>query len=106
VLIVKVELWPRGDRHRAREIGRAAIINVEHIPDTANEYVYLGVMNDVHFSERFTFLTHDRSDSFWALVGQVALQAGPFHSAAPPLRSRMASLLEDMYADQPDPPHP
>jgi hypothetical protein len=103
MLIVKVELWPRGDHHLVREIGLAALVNLESIPGTADEYRYLALLRDDRHTEHLTVLTHTRHLGFWPLVGQAVTHVQrprPRPVSHPP--TRVEQIRHGMYADQPE----
>ena len=80
MLRVTVEIWPGGDKTRARSL---AIANVANVSDLANvsDYAvsvsegYNPVTNTPPWSQRGQIYEHDRITSVWALVAKVAVWA-------------------------------
>lgn len=80
MLRVTVEIWPGGDKTRARSL---AIANVANLSDLANvsDYAvsvsegYNPVTNTPPWSQRGQIYEHDRRTSVWALVAKVAVWA-------------------------------
>jgi len=80
MLRVTVEIWPGGDKTRARSL---AIANVANVSDLANvsDYAvsvsegYNPVTNTPPWSQRGQIYEHDRRTSVWALVAKVAVWA-------------------------------
>jgi hypothetical protein len=80
MLVIRVELWPGGDKARAREIANATVSNVSHLAGISDY--------DVRAAERASEVTglsdvqagfpvrgHNRHQSVWALVAKVAVGA-------------------------------
>ena len=80
MLRVTVEIWPGGDKTRARSL---AIANVANVSDLANvsDYAvsvsegYNPVTNTPSWSQRGQIYEHDRRTSVWALIAKVAVWA-------------------------------
>jgi hypothetical protein len=80
MLRVTVEIWPGGDKTRARSL---AIANVANVSDLANvsDYAvsvsegYNPVTNTPPWSQRGQIYEHDRRTSVWALIAKVAVWA-------------------------------
>ena len=80
MLRVTVEIWPGGDKTRARSL---AIANVANVSDLANvsDYAvsvsegYNPVTNTPPWSQRGQIYEHDRRTSVWALIAKVAIWA-------------------------------
>jgi hypothetical protein len=80
MLRVTVEIWPGGDKTRARAV---AIANVANVSDLANvsDYAvsvsegYNPVIDTPPWSQRGHVYQHDRRTSVWALVAKVAVWA-------------------------------
>ena len=80
MLRVTVEIWPGGDKTRARAV---AIANVANVSDLANvsDYAvsvsegYNPVTNTPPWSQRGQIYEHDRRTSVWALIAKVAVWA-------------------------------
>lgn len=80
MLVIRVEIWPGGDKSLARTVAEASAENVSDLADVSN---YEAIALE-HGSEAtglpdqaggFSILSHPRRCSVWALVAQVALRA-------------------------------
>jgi hypothetical protein len=77
MLRVTVEIWPGGDKTRARSL---AIANVSHLADVS---YYVVSISEGHnpatytptWSQRGHVYQHDRRTSVWALVAKIAIWA-------------------------------
>jgi hypothetical protein len=80
MLRITVEIWPGGDKTRARAV---AIANVANLSDLANVSDYAvsvaegrnPVVNTPPWSQRGHVFQHDRRTSVWALKTKVAIWA-------------------------------
>ena len=80
MLRVTVEIWPGGDKTRARAV---AIANVANLSDLADVSDYAVSVTEGHnpvtdtpaWSQRGNLFQHDRRTSVWALVAKVAIWA-------------------------------
>jgi hypothetical protein len=80
MLRVTVEIWPGGDKMRARVL---AIANVANVSDLANVSDYAVSVSEAHnpiantppWSQRGNVFQHNRGTSVWALVAKVAAWA-------------------------------
>lgn len=92
MLVVKIELWPRGDRRYAREIGRAAIGNVTPHLDPAS-YVVVGIEGD---RVRTTYTRgHRRSHGFWSLLARSFSFTTPLPPELEPVVTHALALLAE-----------
>lgn len=69
MLVVKLEIWPFGEKAARRELGRIAIANVGG-PDDGAYYAVdaKGEANDKLLSKVVMNLRHNRAEGAWALV--------------------------------------
>ena len=80
MLRVTVEIWPGGDKLRARVL---AIANVANVSDLANVSDYAVSVSEAHnpiantppWTRHGYIFQHDRNNSVWALVAKVAAWA-------------------------------
>jgi hypothetical protein len=80
VLRITVEIWPGGDKTRARAV---AIANVANVSDLADVSDYAVSVTEGHnpvtkapaWSQRGHLFQHDRRASVWALIAKVAAWA-------------------------------
>lgn len=75
LLVVKVELWPGGHEALAREIGRAAVVNIRNLADLS-DYIVIGSDDHGHGPMRIV-RRHRRDDGFWALLARAFTPGGP-----------------------------
>jgi hypothetical protein len=80
MLRVTVEIWPGGDKTRARAIATANVANLSDLA-AVNDYAvdanegYNSVTNTPPWSLRGHIFQHDRKASVWALIAKVAALA-------------------------------
>ena len=80
MLRVTVEIWPGGDKTRARAIAIANIANLSDLADVSDYAVSVSeghnpVTNIPPWSQCGHVFQHDRKTSVWALVAKVAIWA-------------------------------
>jgi hypothetical protein len=80
VLRITVEIWPGGDKTRARAVAIANVANVSDLADVSDYAVSVTeghnpVTNRPPWSQRGHLFQHDRRTSVWALVAGVAAWA-------------------------------
>jgi hypothetical protein len=80
MLRVTVEIWPGGDKTRARAIAIANVANRSDLADVSDYEVSVTegqnpVTNTPPWSQRGYVFQHDRRTSVWALVARVATWA-------------------------------
>jgi hypothetical protein len=80
VLRVTVEIWPGGDKTRARAIAIANVANVSDLAEVSDYAVSVTeghnpITNTRPWSRRGYVFQHDRKKSVWALVAKVAIWA-------------------------------
>jgi hypothetical protein len=80
MLRVTVEIWPGGDKTRARALAIANVANLSDLADVS-DYVmdanegYNPITNAAPWSQRGHIFQHDRKASVWALIAKVAIWA-------------------------------
>jgi hypothetical protein len=77
MLRVTVEIWPGGDKTRARTIAIANVANVSDLADVSDYAVSISeghnpITNTPPWSQRGYIFQHDRRASVWSLVAKVA----------------------------------
>jgi hypothetical protein len=80
MLRVTVEIWPGGDKTRARSLAIANIANISDLADVSDYAVAVSeghnpVTNTPPWSQRGHVFQHDRRISVWALIAKVAIWA-------------------------------
>jgi hypothetical protein len=80
MLRVTVEIWPGGDKTRARALAIANVANVSHLADVSDYAVFVSeghnpVTNTPPWSQRGHVFQHDRRASVWALIAKIAIWA-------------------------------
>jgi hypothetical protein len=80
VLRITVEVWPGGDKTRARAIATANVANVSDLADVSDYDVSVTeghnpLTNTPAWSQRGRLFQHDRRASVWALIAKVAAWA-------------------------------
>ena len=80
MLCVTVEIWPGGDKTRARAVAIANVANLSDLADVSDYAVsvsegYNPVTNTPPWSQGGSVFQHDRRTSVWALVAKVAIWA-------------------------------
>jgi hypothetical protein len=80
VLRVTVEIWPGGDKTRARAVAIANVANLSDLADVSDYAVSVTeghnpVTNTPPWSQRGSVFQHDSRTSVWALVAKVAIWA-------------------------------
>ena len=80
MLRITVEIWPGGDKTRARTLAIANVANVSDLADVSDYAVsvtegYNPVTNTPPWSQGGSVFQHDRRTSVWALVAKVAIWA-------------------------------
>jgi hypothetical protein len=80
MLCVTVEIWPGGDKTRARAVAIANVANLSDLADVSDYAVsvsegYNPVTNTPPWSQRGSVFQHDRRTSVWTLVAKVAIWA-------------------------------
>jgi hypothetical protein len=80
VLRITVEMWPGGDKTRARAVAIANVANVSDLADVSDYAVSVieghnPVTNTPLWSQRGHVFQHDRRTSVWALIAKVAIWA-------------------------------
>lgn len=82
MIVVKIEMWPGGNEHKAHEIGRALIANVSDLAETSNYvarvttagYEPLGVKPQ---NQVIKVNSHERAQSITALLAKVFARMRP-----------------------------
>ena len=80
MLRVTIEIWPGGDRARARAIAAADITNISELSDMSDYAVSVAEQNNPvtqtpAWSSEGKILQHARSNSVWALVAKASIWA-------------------------------
>ena len=80
MLCVTVEIWPGGDKTRARAVAIANVANLSDLADVSDYAVsvaegYNPVTNTPPWSQGGSVFQHDRRTSVWALIAKVAIWA-------------------------------
>ena len=80
MLHITVEIWPGGDKSRARAIAIANVANLSDLADVSDYAVSVSeghnpVTNTPPWSQRGHIFQHDRKTSVWALITKVATWA-------------------------------
>lgn len=80
MLRITVEIWPGGDKTRARAVAIANVANLSDLADVSDYAVSVTeghnpVTNTPSWSQRGSVFRHDRRTSVWALVAKVAIWA-------------------------------
>jgi hypothetical protein len=77
LLRVTVEIWPSGDKTRARAVAIANVANLADVSDYAVSVTegHNPVTNTPPWSQHGSVFQHDRRTSVWALVAKVAIWA-------------------------------
>jgi hypothetical protein len=80
VLRITVEIWPGGDKTRARSLAIANVANVSDLADVSDYEVSVTeghnpLTNAPPWSQRGHLFQHDRRASVWALIAKVAAWA-------------------------------
>jgi hypothetical protein len=80
VLRITVEIWPGGDKTRARSLAIANVANVSDLADLSDYEVgvtegHNPLTNTPAWSQRGRLCQHDRRASVWALIAKVAIWA-------------------------------
>jgi hypothetical protein len=80
VLRITVEIWPGGDKTRARAVAIANVANLSDLADVSDYAVSVTegpnpVINTPPWSQRGQLFKHDRRTSVWALIAKVAIWA-------------------------------
>jgi hypothetical protein len=80
MLRITVEIWPGGDKSRARAIAAANVANVSDLADVSDYAVIATegcnpVTKTPPWSRRGSVFQHNRRTSVWALVARVAIWA-------------------------------
>ncbi len=90
MIVVKVEIWPKGDKTKARVVGEAEIANVskhDPAPDVADEYeirakeASFGDQPDVDF---FASFAHMRGEGALVMLASALYAIGKRPNMAPP----------------------
>ena len=70
MIMVKIELWPNGDRTRRRQIAAIAVANVSELADVSD---YVAVRwTDAGAMEAVSVRAHRRSAGIWPLLARAA----------------------------------
>ena len=80
MLRITVEIWPGGDKTRARAVAIANVANLSDLADVSDYAVSVTeghnpVTNTPPWSHRGSVFQHDRRTSVWALIAKVAIWA-------------------------------
>ena len=80
MLRVTVEIWPGGDKTRARVVATASVANLSDLADVSDYAVgvtegHNPVTDPPAWSQRGNLFQHDRRTSVWVLVAKVAIWA-------------------------------
>jgi hypothetical protein len=80
VLRITIEIWPGGDKTRARAIALANVANVSDLAEVSDYAVSVTeggnpISCTPPWSRRGYVFQHDRRSSVWALVAKVAIWA-------------------------------
>ena len=80
MLPITVEIWPGGDKTRARAVAIANVANLSDLADVSDYAVSVTeghnpVTNTPPWSQRGHVFQHDRRTSVWALIAKVAIWA-------------------------------
>lgn len=73
MLVVRIELWPNGDKSRARELSRAEIWNMSELAPVSDYGVHVDCATNG--TAEFPILNHERYRGAWELVRRVAEEA-------------------------------
>jgi hypothetical protein len=80
MLRITIEIWPGGDKTRARSLAIANVANVSDLADVSDYEVSVTeghnpLTNTPPWSQRGRVSQHDRRTSVWALIAKVAVWA-------------------------------
>jgi hypothetical protein len=80
MLRVTVEIWPGGDKTRARSLAIANIANISDLADVSDYAVSVAegpnpLAHTPPWSQRGHVFQHDRKTSVWTLIAKVAIWA-------------------------------
>ena len=80
MLRITVEIWPGGDKTRARAVAIANVANLSDLADVSDYAVSVSeghnpVTNIPPWSQRGHVFQHDRKTSVWALIAKVEIWA-------------------------------
>ena len=80
MLRVTIEIWPGGDKARARAIAIASVANISELAEVSDYAVSVTegenpISSTPPWSRRGHVFQHDRRSSVWALVAKVAAWA-------------------------------
>lgn len=80
MLRITVEIWPGGDKSRARSVAIANVANVSDLADVSDYEVSVTeghnpLTNTPAWSQSGHLFQHDRRASVWALIAKVAAWA-------------------------------
>ena len=80
MLRITIEIWPGGDKTRARSLAIANVANVSDLADVSDYAVSVTeghnpLTNTPPWSQRGHVFQHDRRNSVWALIAKVAVWA-------------------------------
>lgn len=103
MLVIKLEIWPSGDKDRAREVGRAFAGNISAL-DELSDYIvfaqegYNAVTKKPARNNTFQVNSHLRRQSVWALVAKIASQAAweDASKASPPGDAKLYDVARDV----------
>jgi hypothetical protein len=87
MLRVTVEIWPGGDKTRARAVAIANVANLSDLADVSDYAISVTeghnpVTNTPSWSQRGSVFQHNRRTTVWALVAKVAIWAAEEASKA------------------------
>lgn len=105
MLVVKIELWPGGRESDAREIGRAAIVNVSSLA-WVSDYIVLSRDDRGEGPQRMVG-GHRRDDGFWRFISRAFAPGGPgrlpgrWQDAGQLIRSKAGLADPDTSSDGP-----
>ncbi|EKS31111.1 hypothetical protein [Afipia felis] len=80
MLQITIEIWPGGDKTRARVLATSSVANLSDLADVSDYAVrvsegYNHITNSAPYSLCGKIFQHDRKSSVWALVAKIATLA-------------------------------
>lgn len=76
MIVVKVELWPKGDESKARQIGELKIVNVGGDDDRGDYSVNVLELGGLRVQLDGEVRGHERVAPVWMLVGRALRSVG------------------------------
>lgn len=76
MLVIRVELWPGGDRLSGREVARAGIANVSDLAAVSD---YVAVLQDDRSDRPHAVVIrgHERAAGLWTLLARACAEGSP-----------------------------